>query len=227
VTMPAGLPPPRPDQGFAPSGAPMAPGSQNPVVRAKQVIVFGPSGQVVGIFVYAVGTTPAAGNAPVDSITRSGSDPFGNPTQDDFVAYGAGGAFAQLSDGALNFQGAAGQFAPATVQTADLAGLLDLLSGQVTGADIPAELSLQSAAVSGVGHEQIIMGAAETVFNGTITAAGSTINVGSGTINIATGAVNLNMAVPTNFPTAGKTLAQTQACLDALITSMINRALIT
>ena len=59
----------------------------------------------------------------------------------------------------------------------------------------------------------------ETIFNGSITATSSNIDIQSGSIN-------LNMAQPANYPTAGKTLAQTQACLDALITSMINRLLI-
>lgn len=36
-----------------------------------------------------------------------------------------------------------------------------------------------------------------------------------------------NMASPPNYPTSGKTLAQTQACLDGLVASMINRKLVT
>lgn len=218
MSMPAGLPPPRPDQGFAPAGTPMAPGSPN-VVRARQVIVFGPAGTIVGFFMYAAGTTPGPGNPPVVSITRASTDPFGNAVDPDFVAYGSAGSFVEMTQGEIIFQGTSGQAGPATITAGNAAGFLDLQSGQVTGGDTPAELSLLSSQASGTGASQLLVNAFETIFEGDITAT-------SQTIFIQSGAIDLNMAVPTNYPTAGRTLAQTQACLDALITSMINRLLI-
>jgi hypothetical protein len=218
VTMPGGLPDPRPDQGFAPTGSPMAPGS-SAVVRARQVIVFGPSGSIVGLFMYAAGTTPGPGNPPVVSITRASTDPFGNAVDPDVVAYGAAGSFVELTQGQIVFQGTSGQSGPATITAGNTAGFLDLQSGEVTGSDTPAEITLLSRQASGAGQEQIIFNALETIFNGSITATSSNIDIPSGSIN-------LNMAQPANYPTAGKTLAQTQACLDALVTSMINRLLI-
>lgn len=218
MNMPAGLPPPRPDQGFAPAGTPMAPGSQS-VVKARQVIVFGPTGAIVGFFMYAAGTTPGAGNPPVVSITRSSTDPFGNPVDPDVVAYGSGGAFVELTQGQIVFQAATGQSGPALITAGNTPGFLDFNSGLATGFDNAAELTLLSSQAGGVGHSQMLVNALETIFSGDITAT-------SQTIFIQSGAIDLNMAVPTNYPTAGKTLAQTQACLDALITSMINRLLI-
>jgi hypothetical protein len=157
TVMPAGLPDPRPDQQYQASGAAMAPGSQTPVVRARQVIISGTGGTVTGLFVYA--GTPGPGNAPVDSITRSATDPFGNTVQPDFAAYGTGGAYAQLTDGTLNFRGTSGQATPAQIFTQDIAGFLDLLSGQVTGGDVQAEITLQSRQASGVSKSQVLLNA--------------------------------------------------------------------
>jgi len=163
--MPAGLPEPRPDQQYQESGAAMAPGSQTPVVRARQVIISGTGATVTGLFVY--NSTPGPGNAPVDSITRSATDPFGNTVQPDFTAYGIGGAYAQLTDGALNFQGTASQATPAQIFTQDIAGFLDFLSGQVTGGDVQSEITLQSRQASGVSKSQILLNADQIggVFN--------------------------------------------------------------
>lgn len=56
------------------------PGTTGPIVRANTVIVFGPTGAPVGIFIYRQGTTPSLGNPPVISITQPGAtqDPYGN-----------------------------------------------------------------------------------------------------------------------------------------------------
>lgn len=212
MTMPGGLPSPRPDQGFAPAGSPMAPGSSN-VVRARQVIVFG-AGE--GVFVY--NGTPDAGNPPILAMSDSTADPFGNAIPVGTVSID-GSSYAQLINAGLFFIATATQALAASVATGGLPGLLDLQSGLETGTDTAAEIILQSAQASGGGTEQIILNAFEVIFNGNITAT-------SATLDIHNGSVNLNMAQPTNYPTAGKTLAQTQACLDALITSMINRLLI-
>ena len=82
-----GQPPPRPDQQYQGSqGGAVAAGSTN-VVRAREVIVSGPTGAVVGVFVYAAGTTPGLGNEPVGSMTNQTSDPFGNPTEPGTTGY--------------------------------------------------------------------------------------------------------------------------------------------
>lgn len=61
---------PQPGQGVAPSSG--------AVFRGRLVLVFGPSGTVSGVFVYAPGTTPGAGNTPIAAMTASATDPFGN-----------------------------------------------------------------------------------------------------------------------------------------------------
>lgn len=71
-----GMPPAPP--GYVPPGLPdVAAGSTN-IFRGRLVIVFGPSGAVTGVFVYAAGTTPALGNPPIFWATSSSVDPFGN-----------------------------------------------------------------------------------------------------------------------------------------------------
>jgi hypothetical protein len=61
---------------------------------------------------------------------------------------------------------------------------------------------------------------------GGVLTIGDNINANALTITIPNGNIDLNMASPPNYPTSGKTLAQTQACLDGLIGSMINRQLV-
>lgn len=59
------------------------PGTSNGIDFARVVIVFGPAGTPVGVFVYATGTTPQLGNFPVAWLSASLVDPYGNvlPTQ--------------------------------------------------------------------------------------------------------------------------------------------------
>jgi len=54
------------------------PGTTNAVSRAVTVIVSGPTGAIVGVFVYQPGTTPGPGNAPIDWLTGGTVDPYGN-----------------------------------------------------------------------------------------------------------------------------------------------------
>ena len=103
-----GLARPRPDQVNAgqPSGAVVAPGSSN-VVRARLVIVFGPSGTPEGVFVYTPGTTPGPGNPPIAALTNQNTDPFGNAIHPEIFSQGAAGTTqaglqAWLQDGSLN-----------------------------------------------------------------------------------------------------------------------------
>ena len=79
-----GLPPRRIDQQNSPPPAGISAGNSN-IVRAREVIVFGPSGAVVGIFFYAPGTTPMFGNPPIASLTTSTVDPYGNPVVPGFT----------------------------------------------------------------------------------------------------------------------------------------------
>lgn len=69
---------PNPPVGYTDPPIPgLAAGSSN-VFRGRLVIVTGPSGAIVGVFVYAAGTTPALGNAPIFWATSSAADPYGN-----------------------------------------------------------------------------------------------------------------------------------------------------
>ena len=81
------------------------PGAQTPVVIANRVIVFGPSGTVTGLFVYAPGTTPGPGNLPIASISDSATDPFGNPIVPVITSYGSGTNKAQLNQASLILTG--------------------------------------------------------------------------------------------------------------------------
>lgn len=56
----------------------VAPGSSAGIFKGRLVIVSGPSGAVVGVFVYQAGTTPALGNPPIFWATSSSHDPSGN-----------------------------------------------------------------------------------------------------------------------------------------------------
>ena len=70
--------PPQP-VGYQPPGMPgVAPGSSSGLFRGRLVIVSGPTGAIVGVFVYQQGTTPALGNPPIFWATSSAADPFGN-----------------------------------------------------------------------------------------------------------------------------------------------------
>ena len=90
----------------APSGGAAAvgvqPGISNGVQFARQVIVFGPAGTVVGIFVYNPGTTPGAGNLPLISVTQSATDPYGNTVQPGVTSY-ATASFVELTGSVLAF----------------------------------------------------------------------------------------------------------------------------
>jgi hypothetical protein len=68
-----GLPVRRPDQRYRPPPAGTAPGQQSNVGRFRLVIISGTAG---GLFLY--NGTPAAGNAPIASLTTAATDPYGN-----------------------------------------------------------------------------------------------------------------------------------------------------
>lgn len=218
-----GQTPPRPDQQYVPATNPaVAPGSTN-VVRARQVIVFGPN---EGVFVYS--GTPALGNPPIMSLSDSSTDPFGNttdsagqPLQPGIVAYGATG-YAQLLSGILSFLYPGATLAG--VVNMEGAGAMVINSGLAASGDNSAEITIDSADAAG-GTSTIGLDAGITDVTGELEVGGN-ISCPSSTIDVHNGNVNLNMASPPNYPTSGKTLAQTQACLDGLLGSMINRQLV-
>lgn len=124
MTTAGSLPPRRVDQYTAAGGAGMLP-APSLLTYARAVIVFGPTGAVVGVFIYQPGTTPALGNPPVISLLgypgSPATDPFGNPVDGGVVTYGTGGfagGFAQLIQNqlALGFtNGASWLIAPAII----------------------------------------------------------------------------------------------------------------
>lgn len=75
----------------------------NPDVIANTVIVTGPAGVVVGIFVYQIGTTPGPGNPPVEWMSQFLADPYGNilPTAGIASEAPGGGEWATFSNGIL------------------------------------------------------------------------------------------------------------------------------
>jgi hypothetical protein len=101
VTIPGagGQTPPRPDQAYKGSaGAVVSPGTSS-VVRATKIIV---SGTGEGVFVY--NGTPALGNPPIDYLSNSATDPFGNTLPESgTVAYASSSIWAALTAGQLIF----------------------------------------------------------------------------------------------------------------------------
>lgn len=145
----------------APAGVATPPGIQagvsQPVVRARLVIVFGPTGTVNGIFEYQPGATPGAGTGPVLSGTLATQDPYGNPTQQGWVSYGGGGSYGRLNQGGLFFKAGSAQFSEAQVTILGIGGL-SASSGTVSGADVPASITLQSKLNQGTA-DTIVLGA--------------------------------------------------------------------
>ena len=85
----------------------VAPASGGQVVRGRLVIVYGPAGTVVGVFVYQPGTVPGHGNPPVAWMTAGTSDPFGNPLQPQIGSQAANGQGVLLQGADLIFLGSA------------------------------------------------------------------------------------------------------------------------
>jgi hypothetical protein len=100
----------------APEGGQVYPGVQpgtSALQFANTVLVFGPAGSAVGIFIYPAGTSPGPGNPPIISITEASADPFGNlvdpgvtiglPTATQIILSTSGGA--GIIDFAMNTPG--------------------------------------------------------------------------------------------------------------------------
>jgi hypothetical protein len=132
----------------APSGGAAAvgvqPGISNGVQFARQVIVFGPAGIPVGVFVYAPGTTPGAGNPPVASLTGGTKDPYGNTVAPQLQTQNGFGSI-NLDGNTATFTAAASPGTGGTVVQI-LDGLLQVLSGTAASSgDTQATLILASA----------------------------------------------------------------------------------
>lgn len=86
----------------APAGGLVAtgvqPGTQNPVVLARYVIVSGPGG---GVFLY-IGT-PALGNPPVEYMSLGTTDPYGNVLPGTGIVSNSSSTGVQLNNGLVNF----------------------------------------------------------------------------------------------------------------------------
>lgn len=142
-----------------PFGTAVGEGFTNGVISKITIAELGPGD---GIFIYT--PTVGAGNLVGSFSSFSGTDKYGNPFQAGSVLYGPGGSYAQLSNGVLNFQGSASQFAPAYVETQNIAGLLEISSGRKTSGDVAALIDLQSRSAN-IGVSQIDLGADQVICN--------------------------------------------------------------
>lgn len=118
-----GLPPRRPDQYRPDSSAGVAPGPTAGALRARLVIISGPSS---GMFLYSPGA-PRHGNL-VESVTEAAFDPFTNTTQPGFASYdNVFGGVAQLHGALLKlFSGGnmLAQLGPAGLSVLNSSGAL-------------------------------------------------------------------------------------------------------
>lgn len=184
-----GLPRRRVDQVRDPIGTTMAPGSPN-VFKGRLVIVFGPSGSVVGVFVYAAGATPGPGTGPIAWLTSSSTDPFGNPVSPPFGTRSAINGSTQIAGGIIALSPVVPGSAAAQL-AAPVAGELQLSPGLVTGLDTAVGLLLLSKAASpsGVSVVQVQAGPVVATHPGTanpetwqnVALGGITIPNGGGT----------------------------------------------
>jgi hypothetical protein len=81
------------------------PGATSGVFVGRLVVIFGPAGTPLGLFLYAAGTTPGPGNPPIVSIIDASVDPYGNATHPGVTSQIPGGAFVSLLNGAALFTG--------------------------------------------------------------------------------------------------------------------------
>jgi len=170
-----------PPQNASPAGQlvpGVQPGVSNFIVLAHTVIVFGPTGAMVGVFVYAAGTTPGAGNQPIASITNQTTDPYGNTVETGVAAYTTvGGDLIAVQIGLGSFFGspAAGLFThdlTAPAATDPFVGALGkgdivISTGQSTGLATAAGIECTDSVVSGLanGNIQLVAGSISGTIN--------------------------------------------------------------
>jgi hypothetical protein len=148
-----GLPRRRLDQVRQPmGGGPLGPGTPNTFV-GRIVVVYGPTGAVTGVFVYAPGTTPKLGNPPVAWMTESAKDPYGNAVPDPVIGTQDATGNARLNGSAVlvtDTSGGPGAVPGGMSQTP--AGVLNLTSGaQALVGDAQATLFVFSKNAGGLG----------------------------------------------------------------------------
>jgi hypothetical protein len=80
-------------------------GVSNSIDFARAVVIFGPTGSVLGVYVYAPGTTPAPGNPPIMSMGNSSVDLYGNAIHPGISSQIPGGNWVSLFQGQIEFQG--------------------------------------------------------------------------------------------------------------------------
>lgn len=137
------------------------PGITNPGFF-QRVIVFGPGGQPVGVFVY--GGTPAIGNLPIAWVSASSTDPYGNALPSGtgiVIGTQAAGTVIGLGQGEL-IGYAAGELAGGLQFPGSRS--LRLVSPVQNVSDTPAQLTLYSASTFGTTRTAI---GTQTTFIGT------------------------------------------------------------
>lgn len=80
-------------------------GVSNSIDFARAVVVFGPAGSVLGVYVYSPGTTPGPGNPPIMSMGNSSVDLYGNAIHPGISSQIPGGNWVSLFQGQIEFQG--------------------------------------------------------------------------------------------------------------------------
>ena len=156
-----------------------------------------------GFFAYS--PAPAAGNLAASVAAVASKDPFDDEYLAGLAAYSATLATA-LAAGFLAFYSgsqAGGWTQEATIETDSLGDLVLSCLGTI---------QLDSDAEAG----------SNFTVDGTLFVGGAS----GGSITATNFNMNPAMGIPANYPTSGKTLAQTQAALDGLIGEMQNRGLI-
>lgn len=155
---------------------------------------------------FAYDPAPGAGNLIASITASAGTDPYDDEYLQSIASYGPGFA-ASLNGGFVVFWSGSlgsGWSQIATIET-----------------DVSGDLILECVGT-------ILL--SSTVEAGSdLTVDGTLFVGGSGGASLTATNVNLNpaMGIPANYPTTGKTLAQTQAAVDGLIGEMINRGMIT
>lgn len=92
----------------SPQTSGVAPPGNTQVFRGRLVIIFGPTGTVSGIFMYAPGTTPGPGNPPIAWLTNTSTDPYGNAVSPQFGVRDSAGQGVSLTNNQLIFLGSFG-----------------------------------------------------------------------------------------------------------------------
>lgn len=161
--------------GYAPPDQPgVAAGSPN-VIRARQVFIVGANGELL---VY--NPTVALGNLVVSIAGVAGTGLASDTVHPGVTSYSGTGIFAQLFNGGLQVQGAAGQNTPGLFSASGVAGEVAISSGLATGVDSAASVIVDSSVASGVSATSILLQAAQTTLNLTATTVTPSPNVNPG-----------------------------------------------